>query len=290
MRKVRLKLMAVGIIAMLSACTTEEPVESEPENDSVNVTFNITPEPWQYTTEPMRTRALDADGKSMTDIWILDYIGTELQQQLHQSSTDADFGSPTLSLSVGSHNIYFVASRGSGASLDTDAQTLTFTKVLDTFYKSLALNVSATSAGAQSVALDRIVTKLKVTFTDAIPATASRFEVTPSQWNYSIDYTTGMPTDATTSQAIVVNIPPSSLGVDGESVSVFGFIGTEEWNTDITLNCKASDDTILGTATISDAKFKRNRVSAYSGPLFSSNGAMTLSLNSEWDTELVGTW
>jgi hypothetical protein len=109
-------------------------------------------------------------------------------------------------------------------------------------------------------------------------------------WHYGFNYTTGNPTAATASQNIVVNIPNTSIGVAGESVSIFGFSGTTEWTTDIAFDCEKSDATVLGAATISSAKFKRNRVSAYSGPLFSSNGAMTLSLNSEWDTELTGTW
>lgn len=286
----KLKLMA-GVAALcLAACTTEEPVESENENDSVNVTFTITPEPWQYTTEPMKTRALDADGKSMTDIWILDYIGTELQQQVHQVSTDADFGSPTISLAVGSHSIYFVASRGAGATLDTDAKTLTFTKVLDTFYKALSLNVSATSAGAQSVTLDRIVTKFKVTFADAIPTGASAFYVTPSSWYYGFNYTNGNPTTATASQPITVSIPSSIIGSSGESLNIFGFSGIDEWTTDVTIDCMDDDSNVLGTATITDAPLKRNRVTSFAGPLFSSNGAMTMSLNTNWDTEYTGTW
>lgn len=286
----KFKLMA-GVAALcLAACTTEEPAESENDTDSVNVTFTITPEPWQYTTEPMKTRALDADGKSMTDIWILDYIGTELQQQVHQVSTDADFGSPTISLAVGSHSIYFVASRGAGATLDTDAKTLTFTKVLDTFYKVLSLNVSATSAGAQSVSLDRVVTRLRLTFSDAIPTDAASFNITPASWFYGLNYTTGEPTAATASQTITVNIPPTSIGATGESVSIYGFSSADEWTTDIALDSKDGSGGVLGQATITSAPFMRNRVTSYTGPLYSSNGAMTLSLNTEWLDDYSATW
>ena len=81
------------------------------------------------------TRSLEADGKALTDLWVLDYIGTTIAQQIHQVSTDTDFGTPTLNLAVGNHHVYFIASRGSGATLSTENHTITFTRVLDTFYK-----------------------------------------------------------------------------------------------------------------------------------------------------------
>lgn len=290
MKKERLKLMAVSMIALLTACTTADPVESKNQGDTVDVTFRLNSEAWSYQQEPMRTRALTADGKQMTDIWILDYVGTELKQQLHQASTDDDFGSPTLSLTVGSHNIYFVASRGQNPTLDTDAKTLTFTKVLDTFYKHLSLEVQPTTSGAQAVSLSRIVTKLKLTFTDAIPTGAATFDVTPSQWHYGINYTTGQPTAATASQAITANIPASAIGSTGEVLNIFGFSATDEWTTDVAIACKDGESNVLSTVAITDAPFKINRVTSYTGPLFSSSGALTLSLNTDWDTEYTATW
>jgi hypothetical protein len=214
-----------------------------------------------------------------------------LQQQVHQTSADADFGQPTLSLALGEHHIYFVASRGTGAILDTDAHTLTFTRVLDNFWKDYAITITGgTTSGSRAVALDRIVTKLKVVFSDAIPTGAATFNITPSAWHYGFDYTTGNPTASTASQNIVVNIPNTSIGAAGESVSIFGFSGTTEWITDIAINCKNNDDTVLGSATITSAPFVRNRVSEYTGPLFGDNGSMTLSLNATWDDSYHGTW
>ena len=259
------------------------------ESKTVAVTFNVLGD-FTLSTSPI-TRALTADGKEMTDVWVLDYVGGVLQQQVHQTSADADFGTPTLSLALGEHHIYFVASRGTGAILDTDAHTMTFTKVLDNFWKDYAITITGgTASGSRSVALDRIVTKLKVVFSDAIPTGSATFNVTPSVWHYGFDYTTGNPTAATASQNIVVNIPNASIGVAGESVSIYGFSGMTEWVTDIAINCRKNDDTVLGSATITSAPFVRNRVSEYTGPLFGDNGSMTLSLNTDWTTSHTGTW
>lgn len=274
---------------MMAACNNDSDNTPVFDDSPVKITFNVQGD-FTLNTNPI-TRALTADGKDMTDVWVLDYVGGVLQQQLHQVSTDADFGAPTLSLGLGTHHIYFVASRGTGATLDTDAHTLTFAKVLDNFWKDYAITITGgTASGSRAVALDRIVTKLKVVFSDAIPTGATTFNVTPSVWHYGFDYTNGNPTADTASQNIAVNIPNTSIGVAGESVSIYGFSGTTEWQTDVALNCKTSGGDVLGSATITSAPFVRNRVSEYTGPLFGDNGSMTLSLNTDWTTSHTGTW
>ena len=134
------------------------------------------------------------------------------------------------------------------------------------------------------------MTKLKLTFTDAIPEGAATFNVTPSSWYYGIDYTTGEPSETTANGTITVNIPSSEIGVVNEAVSIFCFSSATEWTTDVAVDCKTSDGSILGSATIAAAPFVRNRVSEYTGPLFTAGGGMTLSLNTEWDESYQGSW
>lgn len=285
MKRTFLALAAVA--AIMTACTNES---VEPITGSQRITFAITGDFTLQTAD--LTRALTADGKDMTDVWVLDYLNGSLAQQIHQTSSDADFGQPTIELALGTHHIYFIASRSQSPILSTADHTLTFGKVLDTFYKDYELTVSGgtSSSGSRAVALDRIVTKLKVTFTDAIPTGAATFNVTPAAWYYGIDYTTGNPTAATASQTIPLTIPSSSIGKTGEYINVYGFSSATEWTTDVSINCKDGDSNTLGSATITDAPFVRNRVSEYAGPLFSSAGGMTLSLNTTWLDTYMGVW
>lgn len=277
--------MALAAGLLCAACNSDDVEVSE----SRTITFNVQGD-FRLSTQDM-TRTLEADGKTMTDVWVLDYVGGELKQQLHQTSDDADFGTPTMDLSLGTHHIYFIASRGAGASLNTTTHALTFTSVRDTFWKDYEITISGgTSSGNRSVTLDRIATKLKLTFTDAIPEGAATFNVTPSSWYYGVDYTTGEPSAATADGTITVSIPSSEIGVVNESVSIFGFSSATEWTTDVTVDCKTSDSGVLGSAIIAAAPFVRNRVSEYTGPLFTAGGGMTLSLNTEWDESYQGTW
>lgn len=279
---------ALAVAAILTACNSDDMHEAD-ATSTTTITFSMTGD-FQLTAHDF-TRSLEADGKTMTDVWVLDYVGGELKQQLHQTSDDADFGSPTMDLSLGTHHIYFIASRGAGAVLNTTAHALTFTSVRDTFWKDYEITISSgTSSGNRSVTLDRIVTKLKLTFTDAIPEGATTFNVTPLSWYYGVDYTTGEPSEATANGTITVNIPPSEIGLVNESVSIFGFSSVTEWTTDVSVDCKAVNNDVLGSATITAAPFVRNRVSEYTGPLFGDSGAMTLSLNATWDDSYTGTW
>ena len=281
-------LTAIAVATILTACNSDDMHEAD-ATSTTTITFSMTGD-FQLNAHDF-TRSLEADGKTMTDVWVLDYVGGELKQQLHQTSDDADFGSPTMGLSLGTHHIYFIASRGAGAVLNTTAHALTFTSVRDTFWKDYEITISSgTSSGNRSVTLDRIVTKLKLTFTDAIPEGAATFNVTPSSWYYGVDYTTGEPSEATANGTITVNIPSSEIGLVNESVSIFGFSSATEWTTDIAVDCKSSDSSILGSATIAEAPFVRNRVSEYTGPLFGENGSMTLSLNTTWDDSYQGSW
>lgn len=258
--------------------------------DSVRITFSCNGD-FVMSPFPALTRALEADGKQLTDLWVLDYVdGSIAQAAIHQVSTDADFGTPTLNLAVGDHHIYFVASRGQNPTLSTDAHTLSFTRVLDTFYKDLSMNVTATSSGNRAVTLERCVTKLTIVFEDAIPDGAAMLNFTPASWYYALDYLTGNPAAATASQTITVNIPASNIGQSGIVASIWGFSSATEWTTDVALNCKTSSDAVLGHATISDAPLKRNRVTTYRGPLFSASDLTAVSLSTEWDTPIDGTW
>lgn len=233
---------------------------------------------------------MSADGKEMTDVWVLDYMGGTLVQQLHQSNTDEDFGAPTMNLAYGSHHVYIIASRGQNPTLDTENHIVSFAKVLDTFYKDYSVDVVATSNGNRAVTLDRVVTRLRLTFTDAVDENASTINFAPHTWYYGWDYINGTPAGAATDQVVSINIPSDKLGTTGLQANLYGFSTATEWTTDVAINSKKSDNTVIGSATIEDAPFKANRISEYSGPLFSSEGAMTLSLNSTWDDAYNGVW
>ena len=280
-------ITALAVAAILTACNSDNDII--PDNTPVKMTFAISGD-FHLDTHDF-TRSLEADGKTMTDVWVLDYVGGELKQQLHQTSDDADFGSPTMDLSLGTHHIYFIASRGAGASLNTTTHALTFTSVRDTFWKDYEVDVVSTSNGNRAVTLERVVAKLKLTVNDEIPAGAATLVCTPVTWYYGLNYRTGVPVTATNAQAISISIPANYVGTSGQLVaSFFTISGTDEWTTDVSVAVKDGNGVSLGSAIINDAPMLRNRSTEYSGNLFSGVGNMVVSINGDWASPYIGTW
>ena len=290
-----------SVLVALTACQKVELSEPSVENEqSEQTSESVKTKKFTFTMKgdfsnewkPVTRAYLSADGKDLTDVWVLDYDADgNLLQQLHQDDNTAeDFGKPVMQLAYGVHRIYFVASRGVNPVLSTDTHTLTFDNVRDTFWKRYDVTVVATSNGNRAVTLDRIVTKLRLTFTDEMPNNAASIIITPHTWYYGFDYTTGQPANAQTDKSSTIDIPSTSIGQTGVQASLFSFSTADEWTTDVAISSQSATGSVLGSATIASAPFQANRVSDYAGPLFSSGGSMTLSLNGEWTDSHEGTW
>lgn len=295
-----MKKCVIALLATMVLTACEKPLMNEEDSvggnqpasvaDGKKFTFTVKGD---FTTEwKSVTRGyLSADGKDMTDLWVLDYMGDVLVQQIHQSDNTAeDFGRPSMTLAYGSHHVYFVASRGASPTLNTTNSTIVWTTVRDTFWKDYEVDVVNTSNGNRAVTLDRVVTKLVLNFTDAVSADATTINITPTTWYYGLNYKTGEPNAATTSQINVITVPDGYAGRTDVTANFFSISPSTEWNTNIAINSKDGDGNVIGQATISTAPFRRNRVTEYSGSLFSSDGVASTSLNSEWATSYEGTW
>lgn len=292
----RLCIAALAVAAVFTAC--EHPDYNEIIDEETGevlqtkkFTFTLKGD-FSDNWKPVTRGYLAADGKDLTDVWVLDYPegATQPSAIIHQTSNDADFGMPQMNLAYGNHHVYFIASRGTDPVLDTESHTITFGKVLDTFYKDYTVSVVATSNGNRAVTLDRCVTRLRLTFTDAISEDAATINITPHAWYYTMDYLTGEPAAATTDLTTTITIPSGNIGNTNVTASLFGFSTATEWTTDVSINSKKADNTIIGSASISAAPFKANRATEFSGPLFSAGGSMSMSLNTTWEDAYNGMW
>ena len=286
MKKLSIGLAAAMMLSMLS-CTSDEQQTAKPvsvELKTITFTFG------DMFTQHAMTRA-DVASLDLTDLWMFDYVGDELQQTVHQSSTDDGFGSISASMGYGDHTLYFVASRGTTPTADTNAQTITWLKPSDTFWATATVTVSPSSASSESVSLSRVATRLRITVNDEVPDGAAKFVITPAQWYYGIDYTTGSGIALYANQPREVNIPSSYIGTTGQlAIAIFGFVPSADWHTDITAALKASDESTLGLVTLEDVEMKRNITTAYSGGILGTAKSFTLSADDAWGDEDVHTW
>lgn len=270
-------------VAMLTGCGKDV---METEAGAKRVSFEIE----GNFASPVFTRgSLSADGQEMTDLWVFDYVDGQMVQEIHQSSTDADFGTPALSLAYGQHHLYFVVSRG--VSPVVNGNIISWDSVRDTFWKSITVNVSGGSASSYSVACDRVVTKLKISVGDEVPDGTDAVVIMPERWYYGLNYLTGEPTAMRENEERSISVPTSYIGTTGQlAVSIFGFSSATEWTTPLTVSARDNDNDIIGMVTIASAPFMANRATEYSGSLFTSGSTFTITLNDEWDTPWSGTW
>lgn len=277
------------VLFLAAACIVLAACEKSADNaaEGKDVTFAMSG--WETEVEPLTRSSLVADGQALTDVWVLDYVGGELKQQLHQVSTDADFAEPTLTLAYGEHTIYFVASRGVDPVLSTTDHSLTFDKVRDTFWKAYNCTVTGSSVSNITVTLDRVVTRMRVNITDVVDANAATLLLKPSKWYLGLDYLNGEPTAEATDFVSSVTIPDSYKGQTGLQASIFGFSATN-WTTDVIIECRKADNGVIGSASVDDVPFTRNRTSVLSGNLFSHGGNVAVAIETDWLDAFEMSW
>lgn len=288
-----------AILAALTACTKDDApdggarVSIYVNGDSLKDHRTIT-----FACHDISIVAIGADNASttratmsevsMTDLWLFDYIGDELKQTIHQTATDANFGTPAINASYGDHTIYFVASRGDSPIID--GTTISWTKPSDTFWASRSITIAPSTSASQTVSLQRVATRLRLTVTDEIPATLSQICITPSHWYYGIDYLTGEATDDRQTER-TINVPASYIGTTGQLYANFYSLSpSSAWQTDITMKAKDAEGGVISQIGIADVPLERNRVTNYSGPLFSASRTSSVTADGEWGEDITGTW
>ena len=279
-------LMAMAAAAMLLSCEKEETLTTkvnEP-NDSVQaktITFTF----GEISQQPM-TRGTLQDA-SITDLWLFDYIGDKLKQTVHQSSTDDGFGSVAVTAETGDHSFCFVASRGTGATVN--GGTITWEKPSDTFWAKTTLTITPQTATAQSVELQRVATKLKITITDEVPATLSKLTITADSWHSGINAMTGEPTEAA-ARTSTINVPASYIGTTGQLVaSIFGICG-DDYTTDVSVTASDANNQTIASVALDDVPLKKNTTTSYSGPLFTRKPTFMMIVANSWGEDITDTW
>lgn len=222
---------------------------------------------------------MQADGVEMTDLWVLDVVNGEVQQMVHQTQTDALWGSPSMKLTLGTHHIMFLASRGQEPTYADGV--VTWTKPLDTFYKDYEVEVVSTSNGNRAVTLDRCAAKLTVVIEDAVPKWTSTITITPMTWYNGWNMLSGAPV-AAENYSLSFSIPSSAEGQTGLNLMAWTLSTTEEWQTDVNLQAHDSGNVLTADVDIEDAPFKANRMTSYTGALWTNGGANVLSLSTDW--------
>jgi hypothetical protein len=274
-------MMVMAAAFMLAACEKNE----EP------VTAGVVMDEWQeqkvtftFGGDGARTRASLAE-LNMTDLWAFDYVGGELAGTVHVTD---DLSAVTLSLGYGEHRLCFVASRGTGPSVD--GGVITWEKPSDTFWATMAIDVQPSVSASRKVVLRRVATRLRIVPADLLTADMARLVMTPSVWYYGLDVLTGEGCSPR-QQAREVSIPSSYVGTSGKlPASFFGLSPSDAWQTDVAVTLCKADGTSLGSVTVEGVRMQQNVTSVYSGGVTGRGGIMSVSADDAWGEDDVHEW
>lgn len=277
MKKV-LILSAFAALVFVSCKSKDEPKSIK------EVQFTVST--FQQSTQPMHapqaTILDDEGGTELTDLFVFD--GTT--QLIHQTNDAQDFGTVTIPLTHGEHNLSFILTRSTGITVSEGVMTMS--SIRSTFGKLLALNVTA-STGAQDLTLDRISGQMQLTINDAFPTTANEIEfvINPRYTQMNVTNLQGVNGDEW-SQRVSCTAKQGQTGVQYTFNHICPSL-TDEYTADVTINIYNAGGSVIYTVTIDDVRFASNTKTLLSGNLFTTPSA-SVGVNTSWNSNIVGTW
>lgn len=247
--------------------------------------------------------ALSANGKALTDLYILDYDKAtgKLLQVLHQTNTVADFAEPDLTLDYGEHVLKVVATRSQAPTLwdagnitwlvepnvltsvtATQPVVMTASKTSDTFGAEKDVSVGVGKATTVSIALDRLVAKLVVNSTDVFPDDCTTVTLDMQEYK-SLSWATMDVIEAVRNQR---ESDVSQLrGTTGTSLAYYFLTPKEGYQTDITFRTNRTEGAPYSTITVENVPLERNKVTTITGPLYKHGQGFQMMVNDEWNSE-----
>lgn len=274
-----------------AALPTDEPTTEQTRKFTFTIKGDFLSPEFRYGGPAKANAYMTADGAEMTDLWVIDAVSGDqspdltIKQQLHQSSTDPDWGTPTMNLSLGTHHILFLASRGQQPTYADGV--VQWQKPLDTFCTDYEVTVTKTSNGNRAVTLSRIATKFSLVIEDAVPAGTTTISLAPTRWYAGWNMLTATPIPATDYVA-TISIPSAWNGYGG-TLNAWSVSAPEEWTTDMAITSRAGSS-VNASVLITDAPMKANRATVYSGNLYSNSTSSNVQVNAEWLPDYAGVY
>ena len=176
-------LFIATICAAFCACANDasEVMEDE-ETELVTLTFS----PYEQTAMARTTRAATSIASVVNhlDVWI--YEGGSEVTAIHQTSSDADFGSSSVTLNkTKTYTLYAVGHKADGATLSDGVIRFTDDKTSHSMFYTTTFSPATTTS--LSCLMQRIVADFRMEITDDIPAECKSLRFTISdvfdRWN-----------------------------------------------------------------------------------------------------------
>lgn len=258
MKKVFFLLLAAGLLV---ACSQEE-VNNASDGNNETVTIKFSP----YGVEAM-TRATTSISTIAThlDVWIYE-SGNEVEA-VHQTSSDADFGSLSVNLNkTKTYTLYAVAHKATGAATLADG-VIAFPDDKVTHSMIYTATFSPATTTNINAEMTRIVGMLRFEIADVVPENVAKFvytiEDTYTRWDFA-----GIGVNQT-ERVGTINL--TSRNNDGGATLNLYVIPTNLTDTDninITFSAQDASSNIIEERTFTDVPVKAGYKTTYHGTFF----------------------
>lgn len=272
-------LFIVAIFAAMFASCDNDTTLAPSGSKTITIAFD-----GEITFEPFATRAV-SEPSAMQDLFVFDYQNGQLVQSIHQQAGDDDFGYPTITLTYGHHDLYFVASAGTNPEVNTVRPSISWNTIGDTFWKSINIDVRDNTDPYLSVILNRVATALKVRSIDNVPATATCVTLQPDGWYNILNYTTGVPNGNAGGPTYTYDQLPKSQPLE---ITLYGFAADGYKNRVRIKTYSASG--LIKESVAPNVPFSANHVTVVTGTLFGETTDATGINNIYCGVKVQDTW
>ena len=302
--KVRLIIGMLTAMWMFSACEKVDTMEREDANNESEgvkeVVMHVGGIAWNYedsgicdapsngSREDAATRALEANGEAMKELWVFDVIGDSCAPVCRQTDVDDNFGSVSMKLSYGNHRLALVCSRGEGSDVDVSNGLIAWEKVRDTFWNVVDCDVAKTGSTDISVTLKRVAARMRVTINDIIPSDLKTISITGEPWYKGIDVKTGEAIGGLSSIEGVTDVstlavPSAYVGTEKKlAVSLWIMSKGNEWTEDVTVKMLGENGDVLSEVVCPGVPMQRNRVTNVTGYFLSGGASGNILIDDSW--------
>lgn len=303
--------LIIGMFAAMWICAACEKVDVMHENDEEEsegvkeIVMHVGGIAWSYedsgicdmpsnvsrrnaAARDATTRALEANGEAMKELWVFDVIGDSCALVCKQTEVDDNFGSVSMKLSYGNHRLAVVCSRGEGSDVDVNNGRIAWEKVRDTFWNVVDCDVAKTGSTDISVTLKRVAARMRVTVNDVIPSDLKTISISGEPWYKGIDVKTGEAIGGLSSVEGVTDV--SSLAVPSQyvgtekklAVSLWIMSKGNEWTENVTVKMLGENGDVLSQSLCNGVPMQRNRVTNVTGYFLSGGASGNILLDDSW--------
>lgn len=234
------------------------------------------------------TRALEANGEAMKELWVFDVIGDSCALVCKQTEVDDNFGSVSMKLSYGNHRLAVMCSRGEGSEVDTSNGLIAWEKVRDTFWNVVDCDVAKTGSTDISVTLKRVAARMRVTVNDVIPSDLKTISISGEPWYKGIDVKTGEAIGGLSSiegmeDVSSLAVPSAYVGTEKKlAVSLWIMSKGNEWTENVTVKMLDDNGNLLSQSLCNGVPMQRNRVTNVVGYFLSGGASGNIILDDSW--------